>query len=110
MFGTFNKINNRLLWRYLRDLVQYGFSDAGTEQAPVRTDYRLQPQCMISGRLGNDYVDFAVMADNEYPNYHLGVPWQTAASVFNESWGYRSWQKREECRRKLMKRLPVSLE
>ncbi|MDD4009097.1 MAG: alpha-L-fucosidase, partial [Fermentimonas sp.] len=28
---------------------------------------RLQPNCMISGRLGNDYVDFAVMADNEYP-------------------------------------------
>lgn len=71
---------------------------------------RLQPQCMISGRLGNDYVDFAVMADNVYPNYHLGVPLQTAASMFNESWGYRSWQKREECRRKLMKRLPVSLE
>lgn len=29
---------------------------------------RLQPDCMISGRLGNDYVDFAVMADNEYPD------------------------------------------
>ena len=27
----------------------------------------LQPNCMISGRLGNDYVDFSVMADNEYP-------------------------------------------
>ncbi|NLK16509.1 MAG: hypothetical protein GX311_08950 [Bacteroidales bacterium] len=55
---------------------------------------RLQPQCMISGRLGNDYVDFSVMADNEYPDYKLGIPWQTAASMFNETWGYRSWQKR----------------
>lgn len=53
---------------------------------------RLQPQCMISGRLGNDYVDFSVMADNEYPEYKLGVPWQTAASMFDETWGYRSWQ------------------
>lgn len=56
---------------------------------------RLQPHCMISGRLGNDFVDFAVMADNEYPSYKLGVPWQTAASVFPETWGgYRSWQVR----------------
>ena len=54
----------------------------------------LQPNCMISGRLGNDYVDFSVMADNEYPDYKLGVPWQTAASIFNETWGYRSWQER----------------
>lgn len=57
---------------------------------------RLQPQCMISGRLGNDYVDFAVMADNEYPDYKLAVPWQTAASIFDETWGYRSWQERGE--------------
>jgi len=55
---------------------------------------RLQPQCMISGRLGNDYVDFSVMGDNEYPDYKLGVPWQTAASFFDETWGYRSWQER----------------
>lgn len=54
----------------------------------------LQPNCMISGRLGNDYVDFSVMADNEYPDYKIGVPWQTAASFFDETWGYRSWQER----------------
>ena len=50
---------------------------------------RLQPQCMISGRLGNDYVDFSVMPDNKYPDYKLGIPWQTAASMFDETWGYR---------------------
>ncbi len=57
---------------------------------------RLQPGCMISGRLGNDYVDFAVMADNEYPEYKMGMAWQTAASMFDETWGYRSWQERGE--------------
>lgn len=57
---------------------------------------RLQPGCMISGRLGNDHVDFAVMADNEYPEYKMGMPWQTAASMFDETWGYRSWQERGE--------------
>lgn len=55
---------------------------------------RLQPGCMISGRLGNDCTDFSVMADNEYPDYKIGVPWQTAASFFDETWGYRSWQER----------------
>lgn len=62
---------------------------------------RLQPQCMISGRLGNDYVDFSVMADNEYPDYQIGVPWQTAASLFDETWGYRSWQERGEVQAKV---------
>lgn len=56
--------------------------------------HRLQPQCMVSGRLGNDRGDFAVMADNVYPDYEIGTPWQTAASFFKETWSYRSWQDR----------------
>lgn len=66
---------------------------------------RLQPQCMVSGRLGNDYVDFSVMADNEYPDYSLSVPWQTAASVFDETWGYRSWQQRGELQPKVEEKI-----
>jgi len=66
---------------------------------------RLQPQCMISGRLGNDFVDFSVMADNEYPDYRLAVPWQTAASVFDETWGYRSWQERGELQPKVEEKI-----
>jgi len=62
---------------------------------------RLQPQCMISGRLGNDYADFSVMPDNKYPDYKLGIPWQTAASMFDETWGYRSWQKRGSVQEKV---------
>ncbi|MEL7599907.1 MAG: alpha-L-fucosidase [Proteiniphilum sp.] len=66
---------------------------------------RLQPQCMVSGRLGNDFVDFAVMADNEYPDYQLGVPWQTAASMFDETWGYRSWQDRGSVEEKVNEKI-----
>lgn len=66
---------------------------------------RLQPQCMISGRLGNDYVDFSVMADNEYPDYKIGVPWQTAASMFDETWGYRSWQERGKVQPKVEEKI-----
>lgn len=56
--------------------------------------HELQPECMVSGRVGNDFADFSVMADNEYPEYRLELPWQTAASMFDETWGYRSWQER----------------
>jgi alpha-L-fucosidase len=56
--------------------------------------HSLQPDCMVSGRLGNDMGDFTVMGDNEYPDYTLDTPWQTPASMFDETWSYRSWQER----------------
>ncbi|PWK80121.1 alpha-L-fucosidase [Mucilaginibacter oryzae] len=56
--------------------------------------HRLQPDCMVSSRLGNDQGDFAVMGDNQYPDYAIGTPWQSPASFFDETWGYRSWQVR----------------
>jgi alpha-L-fucosidase len=72
---------------------------------------RLQPGCMVSGRLGNNRYDFCVMGDNEYPDYKIDAPWQTPASIFHETWGYRSWQKRadadEKTREKLLSLLKV---
>ena len=56
--------------------------------------HSLQPECMIGSRLGNDMNDFMVMGDNQEPNYIIGVPWQSPASFFHETWGYRSWQVR----------------
>lgn len=56
--------------------------------------HQLQPQCMVSGRVGNDQGDFNVMGDNFYPDFRMEVPWQTPASMFDETWGYRSWQER----------------
>ncbi|WP_417371199.1 alpha-L-fucosidase [Gelidibacter japonicus] len=55
---------------------------------------KLQPNCMISGRIWNDQGDFVVMGDNKQPDFKMGVPWQTPASMFNETWSYRSWQER----------------
>jgi alpha-L-fucosidase len=67
--------------------------------------HRLQPDCMVSGRLGNNAYDFCVMGDNEYPDYKIDAPWQTPASMFNETWGYRSWQKRENAPAKIHEKL-----
>ncbi len=56
--------------------------------------HKLQPDCMIGSRIGNDMGDFNVMGDNQEPDYTIGVPWQSPASFFDETWGYRSFQKR----------------
>lgn len=65
----------------------------------------LQPDCMVSGRLGNDVYDFAVMADNKLPEVALHAPWQSAASMFSETWSYRSWQERGEVQDKVAEKL-----
>ena len=65
----------------------------------------LQPDCMVSGRLGNDCADFAVFPDNETPDYAPDIPWQTAASFFPETWGYRSWQRRGSVETKVREKL-----
>ena len=65
----------------------------------------LQPNCMISGRLWNDQGDFVVMGDNLKPDFKMGVPWQTPASMFNETWGYRSWQERPSVEEKIKEKI-----
>lgn len=67
--------------------------------------HKLQPDCMVSGRLGNDRYDFAVMADNAYPEGALQTAWQSAASMFNETWSYRSCQERGDVHTKAMEKL-----
>jgi len=65
------------------------------------TVHKLQPQTMVSGRVWNYQGDFTVMSDNEVPAYGIDEPWQTPASMFNETWGYRSWQKRDNVQGKI---------
>jgi alpha-L-fucosidase len=60
------------------------------------TVHKLQPQTMVSGRVWNYQGDFTVMGDNEVPSYGIDESWQTPASIFGETWGYRSWQKRDD--------------
>ncbi|MFC3653078.1 alpha-L-fucosidase [Dyella humi] len=62
----------------------------------AHTVHALQPQTMISGRVWNYYGDFAVMGDNAEPDVAMELPWQSPASMFPETWGYRSWQERKD--------------
>ena len=65
----------------------------------------LQPNCLISGRLWNDQGDFVVMGDNLKPDFKMGVPWQTPASLFRETWSYRSWQERPSVDEKIKEKI-----
>lgn len=67
--------------------------------------HHLQPDCMVSGRLGNNCYDFCVMGDNEYPDYTLVRPWQTAASIYTETWSYRSWQQYSDVNEKVEEKI-----
>ncbi|MCK9450955.1 MAG: alpha-L-fucosidase [Bacteroidales bacterium] len=66
---------------------------------------QLQPNCQISGRIWNDQGDFAVMGDNLKPDFKMGVPWQTPASMFPETWSYRSWQERPSIEEKIQEKI-----
>jgi alpha-L-fucosidase len=59
----------------------------------AETVHRLQPECMISGRIWNSEGDFSETGDDDIPDYISDEPWEAPASIFQETWGYRSWQK-----------------
>jgi len=60
-----------------------------------------QSQCMVSGRVFNHQGDFTVMGDNALPEFVIDEPWQTPASIYDETWGYRSWQDRSDLNGKI---------
>ncbi|MEO9510962.1 MAG: alpha-L-fucosidase [Flavobacteriaceae bacterium] len=65
----------------------------------------LQPDCMISGRIFNDQGDFVVLGDNVQPDFKMDTPWQTPASMFDETWSYRSWQERGDVDEKVKEKI-----
>lgn len=65
------------------------------------TVHMLQPECMISGRIWNNEGDFMEMGDDQIPDYILDEPWESPASIYQETWGYRSWLKRTNLDKKI---------
>ncbi|WP_126245946.1 alpha-L-fucosidase [Chitinophaga rhizosphaerae] len=84
------------------DMGQMTRQQSGEMRALV---HKLQPNCMIGSRIGNNQGDFTVMGDNQEPDYIIGVPWQSPASFFHETWGYRSWQERGDINAKIREKL-----
>lgn len=57
---------------------------------------KYQPQAAINSRIWNNMGDFRTLDDNEVPSVTLDGSWQTPASIYNETWGYRAWQERDD--------------
>lgn len=55
-----------------------------------------QPKASINGRIWNNKGDFRTLADNQVPEITLEGAWQTPASIYRETWGYRKWQERDD--------------
>ena len=66
----------------------------------------LQPQCLISGRLGgHSQSDYASEGDNRIPNLSRTGAWETPATL-NDTWGFKkhdhNWKKPEDLTFKLV--------
>jgi len=53
-----------------------------------RLVHRLQPKCLVSGRVGNDVGDYGSMGDNQIPAGRVAGDWETPATM-NDTWGFK---------------------
>ena len=51
--------------------------------------HELQPDCLVSGRVGNALGDYGICGDNQIPTDRLPGDWETPATI-NDTWGYKS--------------------
>ncbi len=58
-------------------------------QALSRLVHRLQPDCLVSGRVGNGVGDYGSLGDNQIPTGRLEGYWETPATL-NDTWGYKT--------------------
>lgn len=52
--------------------------------------HSLQPNCLVSGRVGHDVGDYGSMGDNQIPVGRVKGAWETPATL-NDTWGYKSY-------------------
>lgn len=60
------------------------------QQSEDLRDYvhELQPECLVSGRIGNDVGDYGSLGDNEHPIGPVTEAWETPATL-NDTWGFK---------------------
>ncbi|GIV77987.1 MAG: hypothetical protein KatS3mg050_2381 [Litorilinea sp.] len=78
---------------------------ADQSQALLELVHQLQPDCLVSGRLGNGLGDYASAGDNRIPQQRVDLDWETPATI-NDTWGYKkddhNWKSTEELIHKLV--------
>jgi len=67
--------------------------------------HELQPDCLVSGRVGNQMGDYASAGDNRIPAEAVDLDWETPATI-NDTWGFKTydhnWKSTEELIQKLV--------
>ncbi len=63
--------------------------------------HELQPNAVVNSRIWNNEGEFRTLNDNEVPKVPIEGAWQTPASIYHSTWGYRSWQKRDDFQGKM---------
>jgi alpha-L-fucosidase len=58
-------------------------------QSLVDLVHRIQPECLVCGRVGNALGDYASTNDNTIPTHVVDADWETPATI-NDTWGYRA--------------------
>ncbi len=67
--------------------------------------HRLQPNCLVSGRIGNALGDYAEARDNRIPDAAEAEDWEVPATI-NDTWGFKAddehWKSPQDLIRKLV--------
>jgi alpha-L-fucosidase len=77
------------------------------EQSRMLADlvHEFQPDCLVSGRIGNAIGDYAEARDNVVPEHLLEMDWETPVTI-NDTWGYKhyddNWKSPQDLIRKLV--------
>ena len=71
----------------------------------IDTVHALQPNCLVSGRIGNGLGDYASFRDNRFPGSQQAMDWESPATM-NRTWGYvaddHGWKTTPELLRTLL--------
>lgn len=62
------------------------------EQSQRLADYvhSIQPECLVSGRIGHGVCDYKSMGDNQIPFLPVDDDWETPATL-NDTWGFKDY-------------------
>ncbi|MHB1319021.1 MAG: alpha-L-fucosidase, partial [Anaerolineae bacterium] len=67
--------------------------------------HEIQPDCLVSGRVGNTLGDYASTGDNAIPDVAIDIDWETPATI-NYTWGFKiddhNWKSSQELIAKLV--------
>ncbi|MCC6581348.1 MAG: alpha-L-fucosidase [Phycisphaeraceae bacterium] len=106
--GKFTPVEPERFAQYIEDKVKPQLTELLTKYGPVgliwfdvpasisreqSMDLRnfvhmLQPDCLVSGRVGHDCGDYGSLGDNQIPQGKVQGDWETPATL-NDTWGFK---------------------